>query len=139
MKEKLYKLFKEQKFGVIATYSKNELYTNLVTFLVEEKFKKIYFPTLKNTKKYKNLSSNYIISILIDNRINKPEDIKKAISISAVGKCKEIKDKDLIKKFLKKHPYLKEFVNSKNCAMIEIDVEKYIMVDNFQNINIIKF
>ncbi len=139
IKEKLKILFKEQRFAVIATQDKLEPYTNLVTFLVGEDFKKIYFPTSKNTKKYENLSSNSRISILFDNRVNKPKDIKNAIAVTAIGKSREIKDSEIIKKFLKKHPYLKEFVNSADCAMIEIQVEKYIVVDNFQNVNILSF
>jgi len=80
IKEKLSCLFKEQRFAVIATQDKLEPYTNLVTFLVREDFKKIYFPTSKNTKKYENLTSNSKISILFDNRVNKPRDIKNAIA-----------------------------------------------------------
>lgn len=137
--EKLKILFKEQRFAVIATQDKLEPYTNLVTFLVGENFKQIYFPTFKNTKKYENLTSNSRISILFDNRVNKPKDIKNAIAVTAVGKSREVKDSVVIKKFLKKHPYLKKFVNSADCAMIEIRVEKYIVVDNFQNVNILSF
>ena len=139
IKERLSSLFKEQRFAVIATQGKLEPYTNLVTFIVGKNFKKIYFPTSKNTKKYENLTSNSKISILFDNRVNKPRDIKNAIAVTAVGKSREIKDLEVIKKFLKKHPYLKKFVNSADCAMIEIQVEKYIFVDNFQNVNILSF
>ena len=139
IKVKLIKLLKTQRFAVIATQGEGELYTNLVAFLVEENLKHIYFPTLKNTKKYKNLSSNLKISLLVDNRVNKPKDIKKAITVTAVGKSYETQDIEVIKKFLLKHPYLKDFVNSKDCTMIKIKVEKYIIVDNFQNINILNF
>ncbi len=138
-KEKLSIFLKKQRFAVIATQGKNEIYTNLVTFLADKNSKKIYFPTSKNTKKFKNLSSNSMVSILIDNRVNKAKDIKNAIAVTVIGKSKETKDKEVNKKFLKKHPYLKEFVNSKDCVMIEIDVEKYIIVEKFQNVNIIKF
>ena len=139
IRKKLGNLFKEQRFAVIATQANDEPYTNLVSFLVEKNFKKIYFPTSKKTKKYKNLSSNFRISILIDNRVNKPKDIKNAIAVTGIGISKEIKDTDVTKKFLKKHPYLKDFINSKDCAMIEIEIEKYIIVDNFQNVNIFNF
>ena len=139
MKEKISSLFKEQRFAVIATQGENEPYTNLVTFLADEGLKKIYFPTSKNTKKYENLSANSKISILIDNRGNRPKDIENAMTVSAVGKTCETSNEEIIDVFLRKHPYLRDFVNSSDCAMIEIDVEKYIVVDNFQNVNIINF
>jgi len=136
IKEKFRNLLKNQRFAVIATQDKNEPYTNLVSFLVNNDFKKIYFPTSKKTKKYENLSANSKISMLIDNRGNKPIDIKNAIVVTAIGKSKETKEKIIINEFLKKHPYLKDFINSPNCAMIEISIEKYVIVDNFENITI---
>ena len=137
LKEKIKKLFKEQRFAVIATQGKTEPYTTLVSFLVGRDFKKIYFPTFKNTRKFKNLSEHSRISILIDNRGNKPKDIEKAITVTAVGETTVVKDSKIVNLFLKKHSYLKEFISSKDCAMIEIDIEKYIVVDNFQDVKII--
>ena len=136
IREKFRNLLKNQRFAVIATQDKNEPYTNLVSFLVNNDFKKIYFPTSKKTKKYENLSANSKISILIDNRGNKPIDIKNAIVVTAIGKSRETKEKSVKNEFLKKHPYLKDFINSPNCAMIEISIEKYVIVDNFENITI---
>jgi nitroimidazol reductase NimA-like FMN-containing flavoprotein (pyridoxamine 5'-phosphate oxidase superfamily) len=137
LKEKIKKLFEEQRFAVIATQGKTEPYTNLVSFLVGRTFKNIYFPTFKNTRKFKNLSEHSRISILIDNRGNKPKDIENAMTVTAVGKTSIVKDSNIVTLFLKKHSYLKEFVSSTDCAMIEIDIEKYIVVENFQEIKII--
>jgi len=134
LKQKLNKLFQEQRFAVIATQGKNEPYTNLVSFLVNENLEKIYFPTSKKTQKFKNLSENSRISILIDNRGNKPTDIKNAMAVTATGLTREKQDEKIIKLFLKKHPYLEDFINSSDCAMIEISIEKYFIVDNFQNV-----
>jgi general stress protein 26 len=139
IKQKLADLFNEQRFGVIATQGKTEPYTNLVTFLTSEDFKKIYFPTSKKSKKYENLSENSRMSILIDDRGNNPQDIKKAMAVTAVGISKENKDIKIVNAFLLKHPYLKKFVNSPNSVIIEIGIEKYIIVDRFENINTIDF
>jgi len=135
-KKKLFKMLEKQRFAVIATEGKKEPYTNLVAFLASEYFRKIYFPTSKNTRKYKNLSANSRISILFDNRGNKPNDIKKAMAVTAVGRSKETKNQEIVNLFLKKHPYMKDFVKSPDCAMIEINVDRYISVDNFQNVNV---
>jgi len=140
MKKSISKKFKDllidQRFAVIATQDENEPYTNLVSFLVSKDFKKIYFPTSRKTKKYENLSANSKISILIDNRVNKPNDIIYTIVITGIGISGEIQNKEITNKFLKKHSYLKDFVSSPDCAMIEIFIEKYILVDNFENVTI---
>ena len=137
LKDTLNDLFKEQRFAVIATQINDEPYTNLVTFLIDKDFKKIYFPTSKNSKKFENISKNSKISILIDNRGNTPNDINNAMAVTALGIAKEIKSQKIYSNFLKKHPYLKNFVESSDSAMIEIKIEKYIIVDNFQNVKII--
>ena len=139
LRKKLNNLLKEQRFAVIATQGKNEPYTNLVTFLASDNLKKIYFPTSKNSTKYENLSANSRISILIDNRGNKPEDIENAMAVTAVGKTVMKTDNLILKDFLEKHPYLEGFLKSKDCTMIEINIEKYIIVDSFQNVNILDF
>jgi general stress protein 26 len=134
LKQKIKKLLEEQRFAVIATQGKTEPYTNLVSFLVRKDLKKIYFPTSKNTRKFKNLSKQSRVSILIDNRDNDPVDIENAMTVTAVGETRVIKEREIKYEFLKKHPYLKEFTDSNDCRMIEISVEKYILVENFQEV-----
>mgnify|MGYP006292093049 CR=1 FL=1 len=137
-KLKILKLLMGQRFAVIATQGKTEPYTNLVSFLAGKDLKNIYFPTSKNTRKFKNLSEHSRTAILIDNRGNKPMDIENAMTVTAVGETSVINDKQINYFFLKKHPYLKEFVNSSDCAMIEIGIEKYILVEHFQEVRIIE-
>lgn len=137
VKQKIGNLFEEQRFAVIATQGKTEPYTNLVSFLANKDLKKIYFPTSKDSRKFKNLSKHSRVSILIDNRDNEPIDIENAITVTAVGETSVIKNSEIKYLYLKKHPYLKEFTNSNDCRMIEMDIEKYIVVENFQEVRII--
>ena len=138
--EKLENLLQSQRFSVIATQNERETYTNLVAFINTNDLKHIIFATSKNTKKYTNLIKNSKISMLIDNRGNKPGDIRKALVLTAVGTADELKkDFDFYKKFyLKKHPYLRDFINSPDTVLINLKVEKYLFVDHFQNVKVIK-
>ena len=138
--EKLENLLQSQRFSVIATQDDREPYTNLVAFINTNDLKHIIFATSKNTKKYNNLIKNSKISMLIDNRGNKPDDIRKALVVTAVGNADELKkDFDFYKKFyLKKHPYLRDFINSPDTVLINLKVEKYLFVDHFQNVKVIK-
>ena len=137
IKNKLNDLFKSQRFAVIATQGKEYPYTSLVSILVSDDFRKIYFPTSKKTIKYENLSLNSLISILIDNRKNEPGDIKNATAVTAIGKSFETKDDNIKNEFLVKHPYMKDFINSKGCVLIEIIIKKYIIVDSLENVNVL--
>jgi len=138
--KKLENLLQSQRFSVIATQGEREPYTNLVAFINTNDLKHIIFATSKNTKKYTNLIKNSKISMLIDNRGNKPEDIRKASVVTAVGPADELKqDIDFYKNFyLKKHPYLRNFINLPDTVLINLKVEKYLFVNHFQNVKVIK-
>ncbi len=133
-------LLKNQRFGVIATQGSTGPYTSLVAFINSHDLKKLVFATSKNTKKYDNIIQNSRMTMLIDNRGNKPLDIKNAIAVTAFGSANEIKRnvEDLKMLYLKKHPYLSDFVNSKDTAFISLKVEKYLLVNRFQNVEIIR-
>jgi hypothetical protein len=38
------------------------------------------------------------------------------------------------KTYLERHPHLEEFVSSPSTAMLQLDVEKYILVTRFQDV-----
>lgn len=135
----LSELLKSQKFAVIATQGIKEPYTNLVSFVSTNDMRNIIFATSKKTKKFENIKRNSCISVLIDNRDNTESDIQKAIVITGIGTADEIKEKnDFYKElYLKKHPYLLDFVNSEDSVLIKIKIDKYIVVNKFENVEII--
>jgi general stress protein 26 len=138
--EKLESLLQSQRFAVLASQGEIEPYQNLIAFINTKDLKQIIFATSKNTKKYDNIIKNSKISILIDNRGNKPDDIKKAVVVTVVGIANELKHNlDLYKNlFLKKHPYLADFINLPDTVLINLKVEKYLLVDHFENFKVIK-
>jgi len=134
--DKIKFLLESQMLGAIATDMEGHPYVNLVAFASTKKLENIIFATSKNTTKYKNIMQNAKISVLIDNRQNTPSDFKKSVSLTAFGEAEEITmNKNFYKKlYLKKHPNLMSFVNSSDCALIKIKVDRYQYVNKFQNI-----
>lgn len=133
-------LFKTQRFCVVATTFEGHPYANLVSYANTDDLHTIFFATLRNTRKYKNIISDPRTSILVDSRQNSPNDLKKAVTVTALGKSKEV-DFDKKKKigtYLSKHPYMREFISNPDCALIEINVEKYIYVSKFQDMKVFK-
>jgi nitroimidazol reductase NimA-like FMN-containing flavoprotein (pyridoxamine 5'-phosphate oxidase superfamily) len=133
-KKQLQELFIKQRFAVIATQASNEPYTSLVAFSSTEDLSYLIFATLRQTRKFTNIIQNPKISLLIDNRENLSSDVKNAIAITVVGTAHEIKDdtQRFIDILLKKHPYLAEFINNKDCALIGLSVEKFFIARQFQ-------
>jgi general stress protein 26 len=135
-KKQLHELFIKQRFAVVATQASNEPYTSLVAFSSTKDLSYLFFATLRQTRKYENIRQNAKISMLIDNRENLSSDIKNAIAVTVVGNATEIIDnrQHFMDIHLKKHPYLKEFLQDANCALVGLAVEKIFIVRQFQQI-----
>ena len=130
-------LLDAQRFGVLATAGKEYPYCTLVGYAVTRECKEILFATIRDTRKYKNLQASPKVSLLIDSQTNQVDDFKDAQALTVLGTAREVDASDYVEQlslFLKKHPYLKEFVTAPNCALIKVIVSKFILVNNFQNV-----
>ena len=130
-------MLKNQFFCVLATQSNDKPYCSLVSYAVSNNYKEIIFPTLRNTSKYNNLKQNPNISLLIDTRTNRKNDLTDAQALTVLGTANEINKKlyeNYYEIYLNKHPDLKDFVTNRDCSLITIKVCKYILVSNFQNV-----
>jgi uncharacterized protein YhbP (UPF0306 family) len=137
LEDKLKRLFRSQKLGVLATQHKKDPYTSLVAFACSEDLRSIVFATPRATRKFANLMSNAGVSFFVDNRSNRAIDFTKAIGVTAVGRVRQIrknKNGKLLKLYLKKHPQLDSFLASKSCALLCIDVRSFYVVERFQNV-----
>ena len=137
MKEFLKNLFSSQRLAVLATQSKEQPYANLVAFVAANDLKYLLFPTTRGTRKYSNISDNPRVAMVIDNRSNKEADFHEAAAVTATGIVKEVKGSEketLLRLYLSRHPYLKDFVSSPTCALLKMDVETYYVVRQFQEV-----
>lgn len=131
------KLLHTQRLAVLATEGIKGPYCNLVAFVPSEDLRCLYFATTRNTRKFDNLSRKERVSLLVDNRRNIPEDIHKAIAVTALGRvneCRGIEREAALTLFLERHPYLSEFAASPSGALLKISVETYLFVSAFQNV-----
>jgi general stress protein 26 len=139
LKNLIQQLLEHQRFAVIATETNQQPYTNLVAFASTSDLRVFVFATKRNTKKYLNINENNRIAILIDNRENTPTDLTNAITITALGTAREVQDRieeyrDLI---LQKHPDLLGFLDDPSCALIEIQVTTYQIIQKFEQMHIL--
>jgi heme iron utilization protein len=130
-------LLESQKFGVLSTISeKNCPHNTLIAFFNVDPWN-LVFATPKSTRKYLHIVQNNRVAFLFDNRKNKTEDLGTAISVEAQGSVISLNQKErsqLKRHFLKKHPYLTEFLHSPNVAMLKIQVKRYTVVQQFQSV-----
>ena len=137
LKEFLKNLFLSQRLAVLATQGKRQPYGNLVAFVATNDLKHLLFATTRATRKYANISKNPRVAMVMDNRSNQEADFHQAAAVTATGVVKEVKGLEkegLLRLYLSKHPYLKDFVFSPTCALLKMNVETYYIVRQFQNV-----
>ncbi len=142
MLEHIQSLFTSQRLAVLATQDHGQPYSNLMAFAATPDLKHLVFATTRATRKYANLLADPRVSVLVDNRSNKPADFSRAAAVTVLGKAWELQGRerqDYLKIFLNKHPYLDEFTSSPTCALLKVTVEKYILVTRFQEVKELYF
>ena len=130
-------LLDSQIQAVLATQHNRRPYTSLMAFAATADLRRIVFATYRATRKYANLLANPRASLLIDNRCNAETDYRHAVAISAQGVVREVdaaRRADLRQLYLSKHPWLLDFVAADDCVLLQLDVECYYVVSQFQNV-----
>ncbi len=137
MKEIIHILLNTQRLAVLSTLMSGRPYSNLIAFAVDHDLKEIFFATRRATRKYANLMSAPYVSLLVDNRANQETDFSGASAVTVLGAAEEVlgpEREKCLQLYLRKHPYLEEFVTSSTCALIRVKVEKFVIVTRFQDV-----
>jgi nitroimidazol reductase NimA-like FMN-containing flavoprotein (pyridoxamine 5'-phosphate oxidase superfamily) len=133
----LREFFASQRSAVLATTEKGQPYLSLMAFAATGDLRHLLIATYRATRKYRNIGADPRVALLVDNRANQPSDTEQAMAVTALGRAQEAaaSEKDrFLGIFLAKHPHLHQFVSSPACALIRVDVERYFLVSNFQEV-----
>ena len=128
-----------QQLCVLATQSEGQPYSNLVAFAETDELRSLIFMTNRNTRKYANAMSNDKVAMMIDSRTNRPSDFNTALAVTALGTIEEVAGFEhdcIVQMYLSKHPYLKEFANMPDQALMRVKVSEYVIA-HFDRVKII--
>jgi nitroimidazol reductase NimA-like FMN-containing flavoprotein (pyridoxamine 5'-phosphate oxidase superfamily) len=141
MKEKLLEeirsLLKSQRLAVLATSATGHPYTSLVAIAESDDLRQVFFASHRNTRKVANLQNDPHVALLLDNRSNQPDDFRKAAALTVLGTAEEVPAAEREQPaaiYLAKHPYLRDFVSSPGCLLYRIRVQRYSLVQRFQDV-----
>ena len=138
LKHSIQKILNNQYLAVLATNTGNAPYTSLIGFMASQDLKKIYFATFSNTRKYHNITKHSQVSLLIDSRTNRGgEDFKNSSAITILGDAQtvpSVQQNDIVSLYLDKFCHLQDFISDPQCALIRITVDRYILVQRFQEV-----
>lgn len=140
LRARIDQLFNAQLQGVLATQQQAQPYTSLMAFAHSPDLRYLIFATYRDTQKHTNLLLNSAVSFLIDDRSNDPVDYQHAVAISVCGCAQAIPDAEraeFLAIYLAKHPTLREFVSSLDCALLRVAVSCYRVVSEFQTVELL--
>lgn len=142
VKERIKKTLDNQSIGVLATSWKDEPYSCLVAFEVVDSFRTVLFATMRQRLKYRNIVQNPRVALTIDDRDKTESDFNKTSSITVIGTARDTEgaERSMYASLLvKRHRALQSFVDSPDCAVIKVDVDKIYVVSEFESVVVIRF
>jgi nitroimidazol reductase NimA-like FMN-containing flavoprotein (pyridoxamine 5'-phosphate oxidase superfamily) len=90
MFEEMKRLVREKNICVLATIAGNKPYCSLMAYAADDACTEIYMATHRNTRKFRNLTENRSVSLLIDTRDAAPRSRAWALTIE--GTCALVVD-----------------------------------------------
>ncbi|UCE11348.1 MAG: pyridoxamine 5'-phosphate oxidase family protein [Candidatus Thorarchaeota archaeon] len=130
-------LYRDQLFAVLGTRGEGDPYLSLVAFSVTEDYGSIVFATKRKRLKYRNMIENPRVTLMIDNRKNRPSDFEETISVALIGDAEDVSGKsrqELAEFLLARHPGLRNFVESDDCAIVKVGIDKMYIVSDFESV-----
>ena len=134
MLEKMKDFVRSQDMCVLATVKGNKPHCSLMAYVTDEECRTIYMITHKNTAKYRNLTANPSLSLLIDTRLmDRGEDRQRAKALTVNGVFERIEDSDkrfkILAKFLENHVHLREFAGHPDAEVLAVRIQSLQLLD----------
>jgi len=130
-------LLDAQWLAVLSTQHRGAPYASLVGFAAEPDLHRIYFATPETTRKFRNISEDPRVALLVDSRTHRESDFHQASAVTVVGTAAEVDkaaDTAAVSLYLSRHPYLSDFLHAATTRLLRIDVKRYLLVENFQQV-----
>ena len=133
----IHSLLNTQRLCVLSTSRQDRPYASLVAFAVTNALKQLYFATARTTRKYANIIENPHVALLVDSSANRGSDFHDAMAVTIIAPAGELTSpsRDMAESiFLARHPYLTDFVRAESCALFCAEIQRFILVERFQNV-----
>ncbi len=128
-------LLRRPRLAVLATQGDGEPYASLVAVVAAADGTRLWFASRRGTRKFANLLAGCRVALLFDNRRNRADDFVRAVTAMAAGKVSELAGAARIKAvalLMQQHPALREFLADAQTALLEVQVERWRVIRNFE-------
>jgi uncharacterized pyridoxamine 5'-phosphate oxidase family protein len=105
-----------------------------MAYVTDSDCREIYMVTDKNSSKFKNLSENPKVSLLIDTRADHDcRDLSDTSALTVSGVFEKMDDRDLIKNaresLLERHPHIMEILKQPDAEILRIRMTSFLMLE----------
>ncbi len=134
MLKKMKELVQGQSVCVLATVSGGQPHCSLMSYAADSECRELYMVTFKNTKKYRNLTENPSVSLLIDSRdTDRGEKRPHARALTINGRFEVVGDgqrKDALKaQLLERHPHLKGLAEDPDAEVFAVRIRSMQLLE----------
>jgi nitroimidazol reductase NimA-like FMN-containing flavoprotein (pyridoxamine 5'-phosphate oxidase superfamily) len=133
MLPKMKKLLKEKDTCVLATVSGNRPHCSLMAYVPDEDGRQVYMVTLRDTKKFRNLTQNPAVSLLIDTREDDAGPRRsRAMALTVNGvfqKMEGEKQASLQARILERHPHLGDLFAKGEAEIFCVRIESFQLLE----------
>ena len=136
-KEFIAEILNDSRFAVLATEGDGQPHASLIAVTPMEGFRKLIFATYRNTRKYTNIKHNGKVAVLVESGDSNSLGLLDSFVLTAFGCVEEIAatDSDAVyKAHLEKHPDLLSFMQTEDCVILRINVERYEVVRGIDDV-----
>ncbi|NLW81204.1 MAG: hypothetical protein GXY42_05965 [Desulfovibrionales bacterium] len=137
IRSNLENILREQRSGVLCTCFMDIPLCSQMAFAVAEDLRTLIVVTPRQTTKYDNMSSNPNVSFLVSTSRNDPSDPTTAQALTVTAFATELDGErrhQAVTLFAQKHPDMLSFASAPGSAVMELKVDSYILVNNFQQV-----
>lgn len=138
IRQKISALLDSKKLGVLCTQGTSGPYANLVAIAASSDLSYICFSTPKDTQKYRNLTLQPRVALLVENSTNREDDFERAMALTVTGTATEPSGPEksaLTALLVARHRSLKAFINAPGNRLFKISVDEYVLVENFEQVS----
>jgi general stress protein 26 len=136
IKEYIEGVIKTSQFAVLATEIGGQPHASLIAITPFGNFRQLIFATYRNTRKYRNLSHNSKVAVLIENGDVNMKGLQKSV-LTIIGHTEEIniaENEEAYHAHLMRHPEMESFMLSSDCALILVIAQSYQVVYGIDDI-----
>lgn len=137
LQEYIEAVLKTSGFAVLATESNSQPHTSLIAITPFGNFRQIIFATYRNTLKYRNLSHNNKVAVLIESGVININGLMQSVVLTIIGHTEEINiagNEAIYQAHLKQHPEMESFMLSSDCALFRVIAQSYQVVYGIDDI-----